>query len=231
MNERPRRGRQAEAERNDRLVLEAARDVFAAHGAGAPISAVAERAGVGMGSLYRRYGSKVELLQRLCVLAMEEAIAAAEEGLAEDDPWSGLAHYVKRCVAFRSGALAPLAGTIETTPAMWRTARRGRGLLEELVARAHRSGDLRDDVASLDIAFLIEQLGRRRADESTDGKAGVRDRLLAIALDGLRARDDAEPLPGAPPTAAQYEARWRAAAGRATAKRSASRPARGSAAG
>jgi AcrR family transcriptional regulator len=230
MNERPRRGRQAEAERNDRLVLEAARDVFAAHGAGAPISAVAERAGVGMGSLYRRYGSKVELLQRLCVLAMEEAIAAAEEGLAEDDPWSGLAHYVKRCVAFRSGALGPLAGTIETTPEMWQTARRGRGQLEELVARAHRSGGLRRDATAVDISYLIEQFGRRRAAEPADDEEGVRDRLLAIALDGLRAQDDKEPLPGNPPTAEQYEARWRAAA-RATAKRSASRPARGSAAG
>jgi AcrR family transcriptional regulator len=225
MNERPRRGRQAEAERNDRLVLEAARDVFATHGAGAPISAVAERAGVGMGSLYRRYGSKSELLQRLCVLAMEEAIAAAGEGLADDDPWSGLAHYVKRCVAFRSGALAPLAGTIETTPEMWTIARRGRRLIDELVGRAHRSGALRPDVTALDIAYLIEQLGRRRAAEPSDGEEDVRDRLLAIALDGLRARDDTEPLPGAPPTAAHYEARWRA-----TAQRSASAPARGSAA-
>ena len=76
--QRPRRGRQAEAERNDRVVLEAARDVFVAYGAGAPVSAVAKRAGVGMGSLYRRYGSKAELLQRLCVLAMEDGISAAE---------------------------------------------------------------------------------------------------------------------------------------------------------
>src|SRR5580700_9164196 len=65
-------GRQADARRNDRAVLDAARDVFAAQGAGAPISAVAERAGVGMGTLYRRYGSKTELLQRMCVLAMEQ---------------------------------------------------------------------------------------------------------------------------------------------------------------
>ena len=76
------RGRQAEARRNDLVVLEAARDVFAAQGADAPISAVAARAGVGVGTLYRRYGSKTELLQRLCVLAMEQALAAAGEALA-----------------------------------------------------------------------------------------------------------------------------------------------------
>src|ERR1700758_5294921 len=87
------RGRQAEARRNDVAVLEAARDVFTALGADAPIAAVADRAGVGMGTLYRRYGSKTELLQRLCVLSMEQALDAAEEALKSDDPWAGLAGY------------------------------------------------------------------------------------------------------------------------------------------
>ena len=121
---RPLRGRQAEAERNDRRVLEAAREVFARQGADAPVAAVAARAGVGMGSLYRRYGSKTELLQRLCVLAMEETVAAAEAALAVEDAWEGLAQYVRACVAFGSGALAPLAGRIETTPRMWEVGRR-----------------------------------------------------------------------------------------------------------
>src|SRR6516165_10102135 len=91
-------GRQAEARRNDLAVLEAARDVFTARGASAPITAVAERAGVGMGTLYRRYGSKTELLQRLCVLAMEQALDAAADALAAADPWTGLAGYIRACV-------------------------------------------------------------------------------------------------------------------------------------
>ena len=97
-------GRQAEARRNDLVVLEAARDVFTAQGASAPVSAVAERAGVGMGTLYRRYGSKTELLQRLCVLAMEQALAAADDALQASDPWTGLAGYIQTCVDLRSGA-------------------------------------------------------------------------------------------------------------------------------
>jgi AcrR family transcriptional regulator len=201
------RGRQAEAARNDRLVLEAARDVFSTQGAGAPIAAVAERAGVGMGTLYRRYGSKTELLQRLCVVAMEQATVAAEEGLATDDAWGGLAHYVRRCVAMRSGALAPLAGRIETTPEMWELARRGGGLIDELVARAHRSGGLRQDATALDVAYLIVQIGRRSPTSPSDGEDDVRRRLLTIALDGLRARG-VDPLPGTPPTREAYESRW-----------------------
>src|SRR6516164_9703911 len=112
------RGRQAEARRNDLVVLEAARDVFTAQGAGAPVSAVAECADDGMGTLYRRYGSKTELLQRLCMLAMDQALAAADDALAASDPWDGLSGYIRACVELRSGALATLAGQIETTAEM-----------------------------------------------------------------------------------------------------------------
>jgi AcrR family transcriptional regulator len=206
--QRPRRGRQAEAERNDRAVLEAAREVFATQGAGAPVSAVAERAGVGMGSLYRRYGSKTELLRHLCVLAMEQTIAAAETALAAEDAWSGLAGYVRTCVAFGAGALAPLAGSIETTPDMWEVSRRGRKLLGELVARAHREGVLRPDVTRLDIAWLIELFGRYGPTRPGTEDENIRRRLLEIALDGLRAREAAA-LPGSPPSDRHYEARWK----------------------
>ena len=204
-----RRGRRAEAERNDRRVLDAAREVFATRGFDAPVSAVASRAGVGMGSLYRRYGSKTELLQRLCTLAMEQAIEAGEAALQADDAWEGLAGYVRSCVAFGSGALAPLAGTIETTPDMWRSSRRGRELLETVVARARRDGRLRPDVTALDVAWLVEHFGRRAAAPGDAEDDNVRRRLLAIALDGLRSPPP-EPLPGTPPSAEHYQRRWAA---------------------
>jgi AcrR family transcriptional regulator len=209
------RGRYAEAKRNDALVLDAARHVFATLGADAPVSAVAARAGVGMGSLYRRYGSKTELLQRLCVLAMQESIAAAETALAADDAWSGLVGYIRTCVGFGSGALAPLAGMIETTPAMWDISRHGRALLEEIVDRAQRQAVLRADVTALDVAWLIELFGRRGPTRPNDAEDVVTQRLLTIALDGLRAPGP-EPLPGPPPSAAHYEGRWHAAGSAST---------------
>lgn len=202
------RGRQTEARRNDLVVLEAARDVFTAQGAAAPISAVAERAGVGMGTLYRRYGSKTELLQRLCVLAMEQTLAAADEALQAADPWTGLAGYIRACVELRSGALASLAGQIETTAEMLGAARQGMARTEDIVARAHRDGSLRADVTALDITWLIEQFSRRPPDPVDPGEErNVRARLLAIALDGLRA-DPGNTLPGRPPSRAQYVNRW-----------------------
>lgn len=203
------RGRQAEARRNDLAVLEAARDVFATRGADAPISAVAERAGVGMGSLYRRYGSKTELLQRLCILAMEQAHAAARQALTAEDPWTGLTEYIAACVALRSGALAPLAGQIAMTDELLRAYRDGRGPSDEVVARAHADGSLRADATAVDVAWLIEQFGRRPPDAVDPAEASrVRARLLAIALDGLRA-PGARPLPGPPPSRRHYEDRWR----------------------
>jgi AcrR family transcriptional regulator len=207
-------GRQSEARRNDLAVLDAARDVFTARGANAPIADVAARAGVGVGTLYRRYGSKTELLQRLCVLAMEQSLAAARAALAADDAWSGLTLYVRRCVGVRTGALAALAGHVETTDEMRRTAARGMGLVNKIVARARADGSLRPDVTALDISYLIEQFSRRAPGTvgSTE-EANVRDRLLAIALDGLRGPALARPaaadvLPGRPPSRRAYVARW-----------------------
>ncbi len=202
------RGRQAEARRNDLVVLEAARDVFTAQGASAPISAVAEHAGVGMGTLYRRYGSKTELLQRLCLLAMDQALAAADDALAASDPWDGLCGYIRACVELRSGALASLAGQIETTAEMRRTARRSMARIEEIVARAHRGGRLRADVSALDITWLIEQFSRRSPDQVEPAEEhNVRSRLVAIALDGLRA-GPVQALPGRPPSRVRYLSRW-----------------------
>jgi AcrR family transcriptional regulator len=205
-------GRQAEARRNDLIVLEAARDVFTAQGAGAPISAVAKRAGVGMGTLYRRYGSKAELLQRLCVLAMDQALAAADDALAATDPWDGLCGYIRACVELRSGALAALAGQIETTAQMRAVARRSMTRLAEIVARAHRDGSLRPDVTALDVTWLIEQFSRRAPDPvDADEERNVRARLVSIALDGLRAQDGpraGQTLPGRPPSRAAYVRRW-----------------------
>src|SRR3981081_2261838 len=93
-----RRGRQAGPRRTDRAVLDAAREVFAVHGPDASVAQVAARAGVGMGSLYRRYPTKEALLQHLCRASMDQQVAAAEEALQGGrDPWEALADFVREC--------------------------------------------------------------------------------------------------------------------------------------
>jgi AcrR family transcriptional regulator len=205
------RGRQAEAERNDRLVLEAARAVVARKGPDATVADIAAVAGVGMGSLYRRYGSKDDLLRHVCTLAMDDTIRAAERALTAADPWAGLTEYVTECIQQRTGVLGALAGSIETTPQMWTTSKRSRDLMNRVLSRARDAGALRPDVTVLDVAWLIEAIGRSGHAEPDGEDAVIRERLTAIALDGLRAArsgHELSSLAGAPPTRQHYERRW-----------------------
>ncbi|MEV0618914.1 TetR/AcrR family transcriptional regulator [Nonomuraea sp. NPDC050404] len=203
------------AERNDRALLQAARDVLAEDGVHASVAAIAARAGVGIGSLYRRYQTKEELFQRLSLLSLDHWNEAAEQGLADPDPWAGLAGFVRGCIEFGQGSLGPIAGAIEVTEEMSTKSRRGDELLDALVRRAHESGVLRADVTALDISLLIEQLGRspvvdqlrkQGRDDLLPAAAGARRRLIAIALDGLRPGPG--PLPGAPPDEILFTGRW-----------------------
>jgi AcrR family transcriptional regulator len=196
------RGRQAEARRNDRALLDAARRVFAVYGPGATVRDVAAEAGIGMGSLYRRYAGKEVLLQQLCRDSLAQQIAAAEHALGSGmDPWSALACFIRACVSFRAGAFSAIAGTIPVTPEMQSTAQHAHELLERLVSRAQQAGAVRQDAGSVDIHRLIELFSRRGTDD--DGYQ----RLLALALDGLRAVDR-EPLPGSPPTWQAHARCW-----------------------
>lgn len=205
---KPLKGRQAEAMRNDLIVLDAAREVFAAHGFDAPMSAVAEQAGVGIGTLYRRYGGKQELLQHLCVLSLEQNVEAANAALAADDPWEGLGDYIRRCVDFGAGAFAPAAGTIVTTDEMWRLARAVRRRVGKLVKRAQRDGALRADVNAIDILQLVQRFSRAHPGASGPPAHLTSSRQLAIALSGLHA-GAAVALPEPAPAPAEYESVWR----------------------
>jgi AcrR family transcriptional regulator len=213
---RRRAPRQAEAERNDRALLRAAREVLAVDGAHASVAAIAARAGVGIGSLYRRYRTKEELFQRLAALSLDETNEAAERGLADDDPWAGLTGFISACVEFRQGSLGPVAGSIEVTEEMWAKYARGEELLAALVARAREAGVLRSDVTPVDVSLLIEQLGTspvldqlrlQGRDNLIAEAANAHDRLIAIALDGLRAVHT-RPLPGDPPSGRLFTERW-----------------------
>ncbi|MGW4297037.1 TetR/AcrR family transcriptional regulator, partial [Micromonospora chersina] len=84
----PLAGRRAQAARNDAVILEAARAVFL-DDPKAPIAAVAERAGVGISALYRRYAGKEDLLRKLCDDGLRRFVAAGGGGAAVPDGWAG----------------------------------------------------------------------------------------------------------------------------------------------
>ena len=200
-------GRRAEAARNDRRILDAARAVFVAD-PGAPIAAVAEEAGVGISALYRRYASKQELLRRLCADGLEVYIAAAEAALADDgDPWEAFAGFMHRVVDADTHSLTSrLAGTFTPTDELRRDAATAQELNRRLFERTRAAGAIRPDLDVNDLSMLFEQLASvRLGDERRTGQ--LRHRYLALLLEAVH-QPSAASLPGPPPTWQEISARW-----------------------
>jgi AcrR family transcriptional regulator len=202
----PRSGRAAQAARNDRLILESAREVFLADPR-APITAVAERAGVGISALYSRYGSKDELLRQLSRGGLETILEAIEAAAEDDrDPWTVFVSFMERLVDADVAALTlSLAGKFTPTEDMWELAARTNAELSERLFPKIKSA-LRPGFDAPDVSLILEIVGTIRVGDGERTKQ-LRRRYLAIILDGLRA-DRTEPLSGSPPTWDEIGERW-----------------------
>ena len=192
-------GRKAQAARNNQLILDAARSVFTAD-PGAPISAVAEQAGVGMSALYRRYRSKDELLQQLCLDGLGRYIAAAEVALAaEEDPWTAFAVFMRRCLDDGAGSLTlRFAGSFTATDELNGLGRLAHEATQRVLDRIQSAGILRTDITVGDISLLLEQLQAVHAGDQHRSRQ-LRHRYLTLLLDALHTPSTAT-LPGPAPS-------------------------------
>ncbi|MET9010222.1 helix-turn-helix domain-containing protein [Streptomyces olivaceoviridis] len=190
------RGRRREADRNDARLFQAAREVFAERGWDAPVSEIARRAGIGMGSLYRRYPSKELLAQRMRIAGMEQLVTQARTALAEEpDPWTALVRFFRDALADQGagGPLLPLVGgRLPATDEVRAAADRLRAALDDLVDGAHREGVLRPDFTSADIPLLLEHL-TPRIPVSSERATALHLRYLDLILTGLRTPDTGPP--------------------------------------
>ncbi|WP_051450965.1 TetR/AcrR family transcriptional regulator [Actinospica robiniae] len=203
----PLSGRMAEANRNDTVILDAARRVFIADPS-APISAVAKEAGVGISALYRRYTSKEELLQTLCANGLATYITIARSSLEVHDPWRAFTEFLTGVVDADVHSLTTnLAGSFTPTPQMQAQAVEASRLAETLLNRAKAAQVIRADFEPSDIAMLLEQLTAVRL-EDLERTTTLRRRYLALHLDALRPQATRTQLPGPPPTTAELGARW-----------------------
>ncbi|MGW0481639.1 TetR/AcrR family transcriptional regulator [Nonomuraea sp. NPDC003214] len=208
MTTAPMSGRKAQAARNDELILQAARAVFTAD-PGAPIAAVAEKAGVGISALYRRYPSKEALLQKLCGDGLKLYIAVTERALADGgDPWEAFAGYMRGIVDADTNSLTiKLAGTFHPTEELYHDAVRSAEVAEEVHRRAVEAGVLRPDVTVADLALLFEQIASiKLGDEERTSQ--LRHRYLALMMDSLRIPPAHRELPGPPAADEELSARW-----------------------
>ncbi|WP_330233418.1 TetR/AcrR family transcriptional regulator [Nocardia sp. NBC_00508] len=197
-------GRKAQAARNDGLILEAARAVFLAD-ATAPIAAVAERAGVGISALYRRYPSKEALLRTLCYDGLRRYNAEADAALEDSDGWRGLVGFLERVVDADVHSLTVhLAGTFTPDESILPDVQHSGVVTEELVRRAHAIGKLRPDVTPQDLGLILESCAAI-AVPSRERTVQLRRRVLAMLVAGLSADGD---LPGPPPAPDEFAWRW-----------------------
>lgn len=201
----PLSGRRAQAARNDEQILASAKAVFLADPS-APITAVAKHAGVGISALYTRYGSKEELLRKLCHDGLARFVAETETALTDErDDWTAFADYMRRLVdADTSSMTLALAGTFTPTPEMFALAERANELLERFYQRV--KGVLRSDADVHDLSLIFELVAAVKLSDRARTEQ-LRRRYLAMLLAGLRARES-DDLPGPPPSWRELNERW-----------------------
>jgi len=189
-----------DAELNRRRVLAAAREVFRDRGVAATLNDVAHHAGVGVGTVYRRFPDKEALIDALYDTMIETVETATAEALDEPDAWVGLAICLEKVCevqAMDRGLREVLLGTGNGPQRHAQMQDRVGPLLDQLVARAKEQGGLRPDVLPADFAIIQLMLG---AITEHLGQPDLWRRYLALLLDGMRARAGLPPLPTGTPT-------------------------------
>jgi AcrR family transcriptional regulator len=182
------RALRADARRNREAVINAAKELFAELGLDAQMPDVARRAKVGVGTVYRHFPTKDDLIAALVVERFERLAQKAAEGLEADDAWegiSGLIRFAAEIQADDRGLCEVMGSRPEVMDAAARAVELPE-LCELLVKRAQRTGQLRRDLTWEDIPMIACGLGT--ITQATVGPAAGRwPRLVEIVLDGLRA--------------------------------------------
>jgi AcrR family transcriptional regulator len=205
----------ADARRNRERILAAARDVLVDQGPDAPLDAIAAAAGVGIGTLYRRFPDRRALLRAVVLDVLARSAEEAQLALDEEaDAFRALARYLHRALDLRVSAVMPALLDHMPPDDEEMTANRTRswGLFQELVEQAHAAGSLRPDVTFADIGVLLVRLARPVPGPiPRDLDNRLAHRHLELVLDALRAdcAEPGSPLPEPALTVADLQAAGR----------------------
>ena len=174
-----------DAQLNLERVLTAAKQCFAEHGAAVTMDEVARRAGVGVGTLYRRFGNRAGLVEALYEEAVTQASDAGAALLGHTDPWEALALW---CATYVDILATKRTLMSELTPLFERDReladgprRRAKVIFEQFLNRARDAGLAREDVEATDVMVLLDV---------TMGAGAMSSRLLSIVLAGIRIEID-----------------------------------------
>ena len=194
----------SDARRNRERVVASARELIARKGPDVSVEEITQHAGLGMGTLYRHFPTKEELIDAVLEDAFAELVELARQAAAEEDAWTGLTRFLEQALA-RHAANRGLKDVLASREHGRRRAeamrKRIRPVLRELIERAQAQGTLRADFTSEDLPLVFWTAGR--VIETTASVApDYWRRYLALLLDGLRA-EAATALPEPPLTQAQ----------------------------
>ena len=194
-------------ERRERIIAAAQRE-FAARGVNASLEAVARDAGVAIGTLYRHFPTRIDLLLAAFEPRLQEFLAGASTALAIDDPWASFVSYLENLFRVQAGDRGFNDFLSRRFPVNAQSERIHDQLcrqIEDVLTRAQESGQARPDIALADIVNLIWSNGRMMDATGTAAPNEWR-RQLHLMLDAYRA-ERAHPIPEPPMTDEQlYDA-------------------------
>lgn len=183
----PPRPLRRDAERNRQRILRAAGEVLAERGLDATLDDVARRAGVGVGTVYRRFPGKEALTEALFDEQLSALVAIGERALAEPDPWAGLVCYLEgaaELLVTDRGLRQILMFTTFGRDQACRARTQLQPIVTQLIARAQAAGAVRADLRPTDIPFTVFMLAAA-ADYARPVRPATWRRYLTLLLDGL----------------------------------------------
>lgn len=190
----------ADAQRNLERLVAAARTAIAEAGTGVTAHEIARRAGVGVGTFYRRAGSREALVAAVLTELIADAVAEADRLLGSTDPWAALCEFAVVLVRLRAANVAvseAVVGQCGFAPDDALTDLRER--LRVLVEHAQEAGAMRTDIAWQDMPFLLASVATGTTTLGLRATGQQWERNLRIILDGMRAPSPG-PLPGKAPS-------------------------------
>jgi AcrR family transcriptional regulator len=191
----------ADAQRNRDQILAAAGRIILADGLNTPMEEIARAAGVGVGTLYRRFPDREALIRGLAIDSMRRVTELGEIAWAEaPDGWSALCRFAHAGGDLRRVLSAVRPHLIDVVPGDDELRQAGVAwfeLLSRMVRRAQEEGSMRPDVSPPDVALMLNLLTRPLPGLPAEVADAIPDRFLEVMLEGLRADFEA-PLSGSP---------------------------------
>jgi AcrR family transcriptional regulator len=174
----------ADARRNYERLVEAAREVFGREGGGASMEAIARRAGVGVGTLYRHFPKRIDVVEAVYRTDVDKLVQTAEQVVTDLEPWPAVVAFLEAFVWYAQGKrtfLNELREAFDKNPDL-RPAmlERVQQAMQLVIGRAQHAGVVRTDVSGSDLMQLVGPMCTNATLSEEQSR-----RLLTMILDGL----------------------------------------------